>query len=120
MSLCPDAAHRDSLSDDDFWQWVLDGGRPPEDDFEPDEDHLAEYDGFTVETCVQCQRRVYASEYDEAAEMTDARVVVCDECTAERFPYADEEGVGMGMVLINPAPWDQLWMYEQYLERTAA
>ncbi len=120
MSLCPEAAYHDSLSDDEFWEWAFHGRVLDDVDFEPDEDQIAEFDGYTVNTCTQCGRRIAADEYDDAAEMIEARVIVCDECVNERFPYADEDEAGTGMVLISPSPWEQAWMYEQYLERTAA
>lgn len=119
MSLCPEATFRDSLTDEQFWEWAF-HVHLSDVDSEPDEDQVAEFGGYTVGTCIQCARRVWAEEYEQAIEMIEGRVIVCDECEAERFPYADEDDAGMGMVLIHPAPWEQTWMYEMYLDRTAA
>lgn len=56
MSLCPDREYRESLSEDEFWDYVLLGQRPGEYvEPEPDDD-LDEYVTFagTFDACPEC------------------------------------------------------------------
>ncbi len=65
--LCPEADYRASLSDGEFWDYVLNGHRPgdPVDDYDPDEDdNRPTDDELVISTpCPECGQ-VGACAYD--------------------------------------------------------
>lgn len=72
MSLCPDREYRESLSEDDFWPYVLLGQRPGEDYPEPDDE--PDLDGIqftgTFEACPEC------GEYEACGYDTEGRPMI--------------------------------------------
>lgn len=68
MSLCPESEYRASLSDEDFWQYVLIGPDALDDrDYDPDDDPNAprpEDPELTLTSCPVCGTYYTACEYD--------------------------------------------------------
>lgn len=111
------------LTDDEFWALVF--AAPDLDvDWEPDEDQIAEFDGYTVNTCMRCGGRIWCETYEEAVEQIEQAVIICLDCEAEivDMPGVDDEvgSVAMHVVPWTPVYWERMWMFDEYLERTAA
>lgn len=90
MSLCPEASFRDSLTDQEFWEWVFHGLFGEDYDWEPDED---DYPELWVGQCARCGAGIYCEDYEQKAELLDQRVAFCDDCVDET---REEE----------PVPWE--------------
>lgn len=56
MSVCPEAAKRAAMSDDEFWEYVFHGDRP-EDVDEPDPNEPWDSGVETTDPCPECGER---------------------------------------------------------------
>lgn len=87
MTLCPEHDRRAAMTDDEFWQYVLD--RTPEEEASWAEYHWAMNgpDVWVID-CIRCGRKV---EIEEGTRHTRERDIFCDECASEHYPYEEEE-----------------------------
>lgn len=119
LSLCPEREFRDSLSEGDFWNYVLRGIRPGEHEFEYEPDDQQ----YFAERCMLCEHVIEYDEYEGMAMWLEAGLAICDDCVQERNPLLDgDEGFEVGMREVGFttfSPWEQAFLYEQYLDRAA-